>query len=189
MIVFVVVILLLVCLCILFLFVTFTYDSLRISAPTIFSSKKAIDDLFNQVAFPKDSIFLDIGSGDGRVVQSFLKKNEGKGFGKAIGIEKGVVSYWLSRLRVRSPRVQFFLLDAFDARALPIYQSSTHIFMYLYPEMMEKLLPILKKKAKKGTIVMSLDFEIKGLVHERVLMLQNEGKFYSFGRKVYFYKL
>ena len=117
------------------------------------------------------SVLYDLGCGDARVLRTAMEKYGGV---RAVGIEIGFFPYLLARFKSRKyknikiKREDIFRTDVSDA---------THIFLYLYPQVMEKLMPILEKKCRKGTRIVSCDFQDKNRVPDATIPLpQNNNK-------------
>jgi len=103
------------------------------------------------------SVVYDLGCGDGRVL-FYLAKNNPKL--KYIGIENSLfpfilakfLSFWykkFNKIDVTIIREDFFNVDLSNA---------THIFTYLYPNVMDDLLPKFDKEIKKGVRLVSASF-------------------------------
>jgi hypothetical protein len=172
---------------ILSLFTLYTKDIASNDAPIIFSGRKSLQKFFRHYSFPKGSIFLDIGSGDGRVLQCFYKNNRE---GSAIGIEKALFPYLLSKILLCKTEVSLYHMDIFDKKSKEVLKRASHIFAYLYPKMLERLSPLLKERLDEGVTIFCLDFPLPGVEASQVIFLQKEEGciFHEFGRKVYVYK-
>lgn len=169
------------------LFALYTKDITSNDAPIIFSGPKSLQKFFRHYHFPKGSIFLDIGSGDGRVLQCFYKNNKE---GVALGIEKALLPYLLSKILLRKTGIRLYHLDIFDEKSKEVLKQASHIFAYLYPKMLERLSPLLKEHLERGATIFCLDFPLPSVEASQVIFLQKEeGRlFHEFGRKVYVYK-
>ncbi len=172
-------------------FLLFTKDIFTGDAPVIFSREESLKKLFEVVAIREGSTLLDIGSGDGRVLTEFLKMHP-HSFG--IGIEKGLFPYLLSLVKIRQGKVTLHHFDIFDTRKGDLIKKylgdATHIFLYLYPEMLKKLAPILVQNVSKGTTVICLDFPLPGRSEDEsfLLSVEENGYLSSFGKKVFVYR-
>ncbi len=133
------------------------------------------------LALTSDSVLYDLGAGDGRVLFS-AEASEPKA--SYTGIEKAPVPYFLAQLRkilsphshIRFAREDLFAADIHDA---------THVFLYLFPSYMEKLLPKLQSECRKGTRIVACDFPFSGLTEKELHTV-------SFGKnskKLYVYEL
>jgi len=116
-----------------------------------------LKDIEASLLLKEGSIVYDLGCGDGRVL-FYLAKNNPKL--KYIGIENSLfpfilakfLSWWhkkFNKINVSIIRGDFFNIDLSNA---------THIFTYLYPNIMDDLLPKFDKELKKRTRLVSASF-------------------------------
>ncbi len=128
------------------------------------------DKIVESLRLNENSVLYDLGCGDARVLKRAVEKYPNI---KAVGVEIAFIPYLLARLKTRKnknveiKREDIFQTDTSDA---------THIFLYLYPHIMEKLLPILEKKCKAGTRIVSCDFEDKNRKTEEIIELDSLAK-------------
>ncbi len=103
---------------------------------------------------PLGSVLYDPGCGDGRVLFAVARRNPGL---HCVGIELRTFPYgcalWKKR-RHPGMNVNFVRANAFAQDLSP----ATHLYTYLYPNVMDALLPKLEKELRPGTILLSLDF-------------------------------
>jgi hypothetical protein len=103
------------------------------------------------------SVFYDLGAGDGRVVLDFAAHYPDA---RSRGFEIGPLPYLLSRMNhFLKPRnnVSFNFKSFFKADL----SDATHIFIYLFPNTVEKLHEKFKRELKPGTQVISCDFPFR----------------------------
>lgn len=111
------------------------------------------------------SVLYDLGCGDGRILQKALEKYPGI---RAVGIDVAFVPYFLAKFRTRKNKnIEIRRENIFTAEV----SDATHIFIYLFPAASEKLLPILEKKVRGGTRVVSCDFEDKNRKADEIITL------------------
>jgi len=121
-------------------------------APFVPITKKVLNDVFKLAEINNGSVFYDLGCGDGRVLAFGARLNPDTKF---IGIEKNFVPFLMSRFKNRNNmNVKIECGDMFK-RDL---SDATHIYVYLFPEIMQKLLLKFKKELKPGTVVVASDF-------------------------------
>ncbi len=134
-----------------------------------------------------DSVFYDLGCGDGRVL-FYLAKKVPKA--KYKGVENGpfplVFSYinkWVNRKKAGGNRVEIIKKDFFEQDL----SDATHVFAYLYPNIMDDLLPKFDKELPKGTKVVSTSFQftLKRPIAE--IDLERNG-YFDLARKLYIYE-
>lgn len=134
-----------------------TYGLFTTRAPYVPIPQYVVDEVKKVMPLKAGDKFYDLGSGDGRVIAGM-----GAAYpqASAIGVEKSPLPYLLTRfrfwrMRVKNARTLF--KSFFD---VPLHDA-THIFVYLFPEVMEKLLPKFEAELKSGTRVVSCDFPFK----------------------------
>jgi SAM-dependent methyltransferase len=167
------------------LFILWAIGNFKNKAPFVTSSSAILKDIGKALDIKDDSIVYDLGCGDGRVL-FYLSKFNNKA--KYVGIENGIFPFLLSKVGnyynkrktnndVEILRRNFFKQDLSNA---------THIFTYLYPNVMDDLLLKFDKELKPGTKLVSLSFKFtnKRPVEEIDL---NRSK-YKLGRKIYVYQ-
>lgn len=132
-----------------------------------------------------NSVVYDLGCGDGRVL-FYIARLKPKA--KYIGIENVAFPLILSRVRawwykkrtgttIEILNQDFFHKDLFDA---------THVFTYLYPNVMDDLLPKLEKELKPGTKLVSVTF--KFTLKQPVAEYDLKRSKYKLARKIYVYE-
>jgi hypothetical protein len=141
-------------------------------APFVTSDKAFLEKIFREANFKKGKKFLDIGSGDGRVVRYAATK-----YGlSACGIELQPMLVWYSRWRSRDT---FWCRNFLTGK----FPTADYIYFYLFPGTVEKVGKKLLAEAAPGTTVISRAFEVMCLKDKLV------GKMEDQGRKAFFYKM
>jgi ubiquinone/menaquinone biosynthesis C-methylase UbiE len=150
-------------------------------APFIPISQDVLEDIIDALQLAPGSVMYDLGSGDGRVVFAAAKRPEVR----AIGVERSVLPYVISQIEKRRKGAQqasFIRADFFKVNV----GDATHVFLYLFPGLMNALLPKFEKELKPGTRVVSCDFKFKDKVPSHVIDLHR--KRFDLGRKIYVYE-
>jgi SAM-dependent methyltransferase len=166
------------------LFILWAIGNFKNKAPFVTSSNAVLKDINIALEIKDDSVVYDLGCGDGRVLFYLTRFNKNAEY---IGIENGVLPFLLSRVgnylnkkkvnnNVKILRKNFFNQDLSNA---------THVFTYLYPNVMDDLLPKFDKELKPGTRLVSLSFKFTNKIPSREVDL-NRSK-YKLGRKLYVY--
>lgn len=127
-----------------------------LGAPFVPTSSKMIHDILEKANLKKGQTFIELGSGDGRVVR-FAVKHYGV---SGIGIEFHPLLVWYSNFvskitglkNITFKRQNFFSTDLSKANVL---------FLFLLPKALRKLRPKILKECKKGTLVISHGFKIE----------------------------
>lgn len=107
--------------------------------------------IFELVPLSKDDIFVDIGCGDGRIL-----KEASKSGCFSIGIE---INPELATRASQIPNVKIINKDALEYD----YSIATVVYMYLYPDLMEKIIP----KLVPGTVVVSYSHRTQNMAWNR----------------------
>ena len=151
----------------------------RTQVPFIPVRGRVVKDIVDSLDLKSDSILYDLGSGDGRVL-FFANKKYGI---TCVGIESAILPFLISRIKsFFYPKVAILNKDFFKQDISP----ATHVFVYLYPKIMDKLLPKFEKELKKGTILVSCDFQFSHKYPLKVIEIPNSGK--KLCRKLYIYQ-
>lgn len=119
--------------------------------PFVGSRTKVLGDLVRELKLDKGRVFYDLGAGDGKVIFYLAKENPEVKF---IGYELNPALVLYAKAFRRLPNVEyrrknFFKVDLRDA---------DYIFLFLFPELMEKILPKLKSELKSGSLIISNTF-------------------------------
>ena len=147
-------------------------------APFVASGRWVVAEILKNANLRKGQRFLELGSGDGRVVREAVKKYGVKG----IGVEFHPLLVWYSRFLSKIFKVkgvEFIKGNFFKADL----SKADVIYMFLLPKTMDKLKLKILKECKKGALLISHGFKIRGL--ERYLILQTPRHTFS----TYYYKL
>ncbi len=128
---------------------------------------------------PKGSVFYDLGCGDARMLIEIAKQNPQAKF---VGIEFQFIPYFIARYRTRGTSIQI-RHGMFETHSLA---DATHVYTYLYPQVMDALLAKVEKELKPGASVYSLDFVFSKRKEDREVALST-GDPKKLGRKLYVY--
>jgi SAM-dependent methyltransferase len=132
---------------------------------------------------PPGSVVYDPGCGDGRVLFAIAEKNPHARF---VGIELRMFPYMLALRQKRlHPNVDITFIRG-NSFKLDL-SSATHMYTYLYPKVMDMLLPKLEKELRPGTELISLDFEFQNKETERSMPLAS-AEAQKLGRTLYVYR-
>ena len=166
-------------------FTLWAIGNFRNSVPFVTSPGAVLDNVAKAMNIIDNSVVYDLGCGDGRILTHLSKMNKNA---KYIGIENNIFPIIIAKaesylnfkkngIKVDIVSGDFFKQDLSDA---------THIFTYLYPSMMDKLLPKFEKELKPGTRLVSLSFQFSGKKPVENINL-NRSK-YKLGREIYIYE-
>ena len=120
----------------------------------------------------KGEKMFDLGSGDGRIVIMAAQK-----FGAdATGVELDESLYKQSSAEIRRLKLDKTARIIHGDVTKQDYSSADLITVYLLPASNEKMRPILEKQLKKGTRIVSHDFEICGWTPQRTEHIEDDGE-------------
>ncbi|MEI6533398.1 MAG: class I SAM-dependent methyltransferase [Candidatus Roizmanbacteria bacterium] len=122
-------------------------------APYIPTNQNHIRDIFKYIHFKQTDIFLELGCGDGRVVRSIVKLFGVKGIG--IDINPMLVSYADFLSKIEKLSIQFIRTNILTYS----YKDADIIYMFLLPNLMNKIESKIENETKKGTIIISHRFK------------------------------
>lgn len=178
----IVIIILLLALCLMFFWM---WTALRAKVPFISVPTVILGDIAHALAIDDMSVVYDLGCGDARVLSYLAKQNRKATY---IGIENGGFPALLARVitgwnkKRGQGTVQILQKDFFTEDL----SRATHIFLYLYPNVMDDLLPKFDKELKKGTRVVSATFTFTQKQPIAEIDLQRSK--YKLARKLYVYE-
>ena len=126
------------------------YNEIYVPTP-----QNAVEKMLDMAKVTKDDLVFDLGCGDGRIVATAAKKFGAKG----VGVDLNPV-----RIKESNETVKKFgvgkLVEIRYGNALKVkdLDKATVICLYMLPEFMEKLEPIVKAKLKPGARIVAHDF-------------------------------
>lgn len=136
--------------------------SLKLGVPFVPSKNKIIAIIVDNFDFASGAIFYDLGSGDGQAVCALATQYPKVQF---IGYELNPTLYLFSKFFCRRPNLAFHRKNFFQAD----FKNADYAYVFLYPELMKKLLPKLKSELRPGAIVFSNHFNFgEGIAPEKV---------------------
>ncbi len=125
---------------------------------------KVVDKMIEMADIQKDDLVYDLGCGDARIIIEAAKK-----FGcKCVGFD--IDPEWVKKARanVKKHNLEDLIrIELKDIFTLDLSQPDV-IMMYLTPSVNLRLLPQLRQ-AKPGTRIVSHDYKIEGVQHERAV--------------------
>lgn len=120
--------------------------------PFVNSRKKIINFLVKEIKIEPGRILYDLGCGDGKVIFSLAKNNPQAKFS---GYELNPSLIWIAKIFRKLPNIQYQRGNFYKVNV----NNADYIFLFLFPELMDKLLPKLEKELKPGAIVISNSFK------------------------------
>jgi SAM-dependent methyltransferase len=124
--------------------------------PFSFVPYSKLEEIFQTLDLKKDSRVYDLGCRDGRTLFYFSKLIPEA---KYIGIDDNLFSFIMFKVnkilnRTKVGNVLILREDFFESDL----SSASHIFVHLYPNIMDDLLPKFDRELKRGTQLVSLNF-------------------------------
>jgi SAM-dependent methyltransferase len=148
-------------------------------APYVPTSKKQLDTILKNVDFQPGKLLVELGSGDGRLLRYAAKKYALNGE----GVEINLLLVWWARFLAKrdgsSKRVTFIKKNVFNYSLA----KADYLYIFLMPNLIDKLLPKFKKELRKGAIIISHGFKITGF--QKKLIYTEPAKTFS----TYYYKM
>lgn len=146
--------------------------------PFVPTRARNLDKIFSYLEISAKDVFYDLGSGDGRL-PFYINKNYQI---KAVGVELNPLLHLFAQLKkkiLKRTQVFFYRRNFFNLNL----SEATIIYLFLFPEVVEKLYPKFIAECQKGTVIVSHGFKIKRLDSKKVAEL-SEKPFAT-----YFYRL
>lgn len=149
--------------------------------PFVPARKRVLKEIISALELSKQSILYDLGCGDGRILFAAVKANP---YISCIGIEIAPFPFLLAKIKnvfnvLKNVRIlygNFFKINI---------SSASHVFLYLFPEALDELLPKFEKELKSGSRVVSYDFKFSKREPSKILEIkttkqQNSKKLYIY---------
>ncbi len=147
-------------------------------APMAKTPTNVLDEITDIMDIKKKDIFMDFGSGDGRLVFKVYERAFCKCFGYDISPLLIIISNILKTIRF--PLTKDILFEAQSVFKVDI-SNTTKIYCYLDKKSMEILKPRLEEFVRNGGEVYSYMYNVEGIKGEKKMELSN-------GKELYIYK-
>ena len=125
-------------------------------APYVPTKNKLALEILKELKYKKNGLFVELGSGDGRIVRTAVKNYHVRGL--AVDIN-GLLVIWskiLAKLDGTYPRIDFV---AKNISAVDLTKAD-YIYLFLFPALIKKILMKFDQELKRGTIIISHGFPI-----------------------------
>jgi ubiquinone/menaquinone biosynthesis C-methylase UbiE len=147
------------------------YSDLYVPTP-----QNAVEKMLDMAKVSKNDVVFDLGCGDGRIVATAAKKFGARG----VGVDLNPVRIKDAKATVKKfgveKLVEIRLGNALHVKDL---DQATVVCLYMLPEFMAKLEPIVKAKLKPGARIVSHDFQFPGWKEDQAVEfvgIDDEGK-------------
>ena len=140
-----------------------------LTAPFICSPKEVVTTMIEMATVQKGDIVIDLGAGDGRLL---LAAKRAAPDSTVRGYEIHIFAWIIGWFRCLGSGVSLRLSNLFYA---PIGEADV-LFLYLWPSVLEKLMPKLEREGKDGLRIISHSFSFPHLVPvlEKVLFIKGK---------------
>lgn len=170
---------------VLYLLLLWMWGNIRAKVPFVSVPNQTLKDIEKALDLKEGSVVCDLGCGDGRVLFYLYKNNKNS---KYIGVDNSSFPIILARVRnffhkrKNKSNIQIIKGDFFNTDLSKV----THVFTYLYPNMMDDLLPKLESELRPGTRLVSMSFHFT-TKREKELIDLKRGK-YQIAKNIYVYE-
>ena len=142
--------------------------------PYVPTPQAVVDAMLNVAKVGKNDILYDLGSGDGRIVNTAAQKFGTRGTGIDIDPERIQEANANAQKAGVSDRVKFVQQDLFKTD----FSDATVVTLYLLPDINLKLRPILLRQLKPGTRIVSHAFDMGDWKPEKTLQVDGRTVYY-----------
>lgn len=151
----------------LYLIYSFFRVFIKKDAPFVPSGKLLAPFLTKEIILTDSDVVYDLGAGDGRVLRAL---HSAYPRAKFIGIERDPFALFLARIKNRNIKPKALCVRKGDFFKEDL-SGATCIVTYLFPEVMDQLLPKLERELPAGTRLFSIDFEFSQKDPMRIVTL------------------
>ncbi|AUT00101.1 SAM-dependent methyltransferase [Nostoc sp. CENA543] len=142
--------------------------------PYVPTPQPVVDAMLEVAQVNKNDVLYDLGSGDGRIVNTAAQKYGTKGIGIDISPERIQEANANAQQAGVTDKVQFIQQDLFNTDL----SNATVVTLYLLPEINLKLRPKLFRELKPGTRVVSHAFDMGDWKPEKTLQVDGKTIYY-----------
>jgi hypothetical protein len=125
-------------------------------SPYVPTRNKVALEILKEIKFQKGKLFVELGSGDARIIRLAVKKYHLKGL--AVDIN-GLINLWakiLSKFDKTNKNIIFKTENIFDTDL----RKTDYLYLFLMPDLLKKLVQKFDKELKKEAIIISHGFPI-----------------------------
>lgn len=135
------------------------YSSLK-GSPYVATKQKKAEEILKKACLKKGKVFIELGSGDGRITRTAVRKYGVIGIGIDINPLLVFWSKLLCRLTPNFPlkKISFKVENILNTDL----KKADYVYLFLMPDLIKKLKIKMEKELKKDTIVISHGFKIQG---------------------------
>lgn len=137
-----------------FWFIGMIYSSIM-GAPYVATKKNEIDIILKKANLVPGKLFIELGSGDGRIVRSAVRNYKVRG----IGIDINPLLVILSRIKARREKLTNIRFEKRNIRNVNLREAD-YVYIFLMPVLVDRMKDKLQRELKKGTLIISHGFKI-----------------------------
>lgn len=137
--------------------ISFIYASLH-GAFYLPTKRKYIKQIFNAINLKPHELFIDLGSGDGRLVRAIVKKYHCRG----LGIDINPIINLYAKIITAIERIDNCNFITANVLTYPLPKAKV-IYMFLMPNLLKQLTPLLFKQLDRHCLLISHGFKIPAL--------------------------
>jgi SAM-dependent methyltransferase len=126
-------------------------------SPYVPTKTSELKNFLKDAHIKKGSLFLDLGCGDGRVVRAAVTEYGARG----IGVDINYMLILWARIVSFAKQVKNLTFKTENIMKTDVSEAD-YIYLFLMPALIAKLEPKLKKETKKGALILSHGFPVKG---------------------------
>ncbi|MEH2327540.1 methyltransferase domain-containing protein [Nostoc sp.] len=142
--------------------------------PYVPTPQPVVDAMLKVAKVGKNDVLYDLGSGDGRIVNTAAQKFGTRGVGIDINPERIQEANENAKKAGVTDRVKFVQQDLFNTD----FSEATVVTLYLLPEINVKLRPKLLKELKPGTRIVSHAFDMGDWKPQQTLNVEGKTIYY-----------
>jgi hypothetical protein len=155
------------------------YDLLLTDVPFVPTKDIAVTEAIKLLGLDNDSLLYDLGCGNGKVL---LEAKRLFPQIHAIGVERGLIPFFFARWDTRKTDIKIIYQNIFKTDLT----KATHIYCYLYPKVIAKLMPIMEQQCAKGTMIVTCDYPFPDRTPEKIVKVEHDGKL---SRNLFLYRI
>lgn len=138
-------------------------------APYVPTSERVVADVLKKAGLEKGKTFMELGSGDGRIVREAVRLYGVRGIGIDIN---DLLIRWSRFLAGRQhlKNIEFRRENVFNTNL----EEADYLYLFLMPELLRKLDGRFREKLRKGTLVISHGFKLEGWENKKIDEIKSE---------------
>lgn len=141
----------------LFIYSLFSVIAQLMGSPYVPTKQKEVDSILAAAHLKRGQFFIELGSGDGRVVRTAVSRYHMRG----VGIEIHPLLLWWSQFLTHIQQLKTITFKRENFYKTDLSHADV-IFLFLMPNTLKKLRAKMLAECKKNTLIISHGFKIEG---------------------------